>query len=698
MSRKMLINASEAEEIRVALVEGSILEEYYVERMSVASCLGNIYKGRVTNVEPSIGAAFVEFGGPRHGFLHVSDIMEGSLPEPEPVRIAPAESAAVPAADEGDAGAAAGRLADAAEAEAEAETEDGDEDGEDGERYSVDADGEAELGDDVGDGSDLDEEESEGDADLDLESAHGDADADDDRADGDLDVDADSDGDADARGRHAMELAAGAGDADGDDGSDEGGALTGVADPAGSRADRPAEDAVVNIDQPVQRSSRRRGRRSSRRGKGEREPAAREPAPPAAAADARGSNDEPGRKKNRSILDYVKKGQEIIVQVTKDGIGTKGPTLTTYLSMPGRYLVLMPGHDRRGVSRKIEDAKERDRLKKVLNQLEVRKGLGFIVRTAGVAQTKRALQKDYGYLTQFWDTIDAEARANKAPHLLYKESDLVTRTIRDVYRPEMGDIIVDEENVARRTREFLATVMPKAAKNVKLYNGERPLFTAYGIEDEIGQLFLHRVDLKSGGSLVIEQTEALVAIDVNSGRFREEEDLEETAYKINVEAADAIARQLRLRDLGGVIVLDFIDMKSEKRRRAVERAFRDALKADRARTKVARMSMFGTIEMTRQRVRPSLRQSIFKRCPACRGAAYVATSETLQLNVIRQLKLMLARKNRGLEVFVNHSNAEYLFNEKRPRIRELEDSASKPITIRIEPELRDDEYRIVQQE
>lgn len=206
----------------------------------------------------------------------------------------------------------------------------------------------------------------------------------------------------------------------------------------------------------------------------------------------------------------MQKGSEIIVQVTKDGIGTKGPTLTTYLSLPGRYLVLMPGLDRRGVSRKIDDGKERDRLKKVLDQLEVREHLGFIVRTAGVGQSRAELQKDYRYLTKLWDRVEEAAESAKAPNLLYRESDLVIRTIRDIYTPDMGDIIVDNEDVARRAREFLATVMPKAVKNVKLYVGERPLFTAYGVEDEIGKLFLHRVELKSGGSLVILESRQLI--------------------------------------------------------------------------------------------------------------------------------------------------------------------------------------------
>lgn len=604
MSRKMLINASEPEEIRVSVVEGSILEEFYVERQSVNTCLGNIYKGRVTNIEPSIGAAFIEFGGPRHGFLHVSDVMEGSVFD----RCAAGE-------DRPD--------------EPDDDTDD-------------DVGGEFSGG--VTDVGEIDA----GDTDLDAEVA------------------ADESAEAETGVATAEAPADGAHDDDGDEhGDDDGGHA-----PSTSAAHaQTAHHGAGHHGHPDH------GHAHGPHG---------EEAPR-----------EKKSRRDRQIADLLKKGQEIIVQVTKDGIGTKGPTLTTYLSLPGRYLVLMPGLDKKGVSRKIEDAKERDRLKKVLEQLDTRKGLGFIVRTAGVGQTRAALQKDYRYLTRLWDRVCENWNKGRAPSQLYVESDLVIRSIRDIYTPEMGDIIIDEDTVARRAREFLAMVMPKAVERVKLYDGERPLFHAYGVEDEIARLFLHKVDLPSGGSLVIEQTEALVAIDVNSGRFRTEDDLEETAYKINCEAAEAVARQLRLRDLGGVIVVDFIDMRSEKRRRAVEKAFRDALKTDRARIKVARMSPFGVIEMTRQRVRPSLRHSIFLRCPNCRGAGYIATNETLELNLVRNLKLHLARRITGVEVFLNQENLEYLLNEKRHQLADLERITGKPIKIKLEQELRNDEFRIV---
>ncbi len=649
MSRKMLINASEPEEIRVAIVEGSILEEYYVERLSVDSSLGNIYKGRVTNVEPSIGAAFIEFGGPRHGFLHVSDIAdhpvirertEKTSAESEGDRRRKrdrgADAAGGPGAP-GSAGASgapeSGATTDAATPAAGA--------GSASAPDAADADDADDAEDDAPSGAIAASEDDLGaapdDSDLDADPLAADAVSADDELDSGDDEDDESDDESDDE----------ADDDDDDDDEDE---------DADSDDGPPPRTSAPKLEGPPKPNEKRRG---------------------------------------RPINEMLQKGAEVIVQVTKDGMGTKGPTLTTYLSLPGRYLVLMPGLDRRGVSRKIDDSRERDRLKKVLDTLEVREELGFIVRTAGIGQNRKELQKDYRYLTKLWDRVEEAAAKPKGSSLLYRESDLVIRTIRDIYTPEMGDIIVDDEDVARRAREFLATVMPKAVNNVKVYVGELPLFTAYGVEDEIGKLFLHRVDLKSGGSLVIEQTEALVAIDVNSGRFRDEEDLEETAFKINCEAADAIARQLRLRDLGGVIVLDFIDMMSEKRRRALEKHFRNALRADRARIKVARMSPFGTIEMTRQRVRPSLRQSIFHRCQRCRGVGFIATQETLFLNLVRQIKLFLARRNLALDVYLNQDNAEYFMNEKRSTLIDLEKKGGRPVRLHVEHDLRNDEFRVV---
>ncbi|MEW6741171.1 MAG: Rne/Rng family ribonuclease [Planctomycetota bacterium] len=500
----MLVNALEPEESRIAVVDGGKLVEYYVERTSLGSQLGNIYKGRVLNVEPSIGAAFVEFGGPRHGFLSVQDVL-------------PPEGAASPP--------------DASEME------------------------------DIRDGS-------------------------------------------------------------------------------------------------------------------QRRPYA--------------------RRGMRAIGELLRRGQEIIVQVIKDGIGNKGPTLTSYLSIPGRHLVLMPGVHKRGVSRKIQDPAERDRLKRLLGEVEVPDELGLIARTAGVGTTLNQLKRDLRYLVNLWKLVQRRARTSPPGTLLYQESDLVIRTLRDIYVPtEIDEVIFDSEAVLKRADDFLKVVAPRQGHRVKLHEGSKPLFHAYGVEKELSNLFSNRIDLPSGGYLIIEQTEAIVSIDVNSGRFREEGDLEETAFKTNIEAAREIARQLRLRDLGGVIINDFIDMREAHHRREVERMLREALRADRARIKLARMSPFGVIEMTRQRLRPSLKRTSFERCPYCNGTGAVAKAETVSLAVLRDIRLRLSESGDTVEILVSPEIADILVNRRRRTLVELEESSQKAILVRGEAGRRPEDFRIV---
>ena len=314
------------------------------------------------------------------------------------------------------------------------------------------------------------------------------------------------------------------------------------------------------------------------------------------------------------IQEIFRRGDEVLVQVIKESIGTKGPTLSTYISIPGRYLVLMPGLNRVGVSRKIVDEGQRRKLREIMHELNPPKGLGFIVRTAGLERTKRELARDLAYLLRLWKVILRRIKKSKAPTPIYQESDMIIRTIRDIFNSEIDTIWIDEPSAFERAQDFLKVVMPRFVNRLKLYDEKVPLFHKYGIEDEIAKIQRRHVPLPEGGSIVIDQTEALVAIDVNSGNFRVEDDAERTAYEMNLRAAKEIARQLRLRDLGGVIVNDFIDMREERHRRGVERALREAIKRDRARTKVLRMSAFGLIEMTRQRIRPSLKRSIYEDC------------------------------------------------------------------------------------
>ncbi len=387
------------------------------------------------------------------------------------------------------------------------------------------------------------------------------------------------------------------------------------------------------------------------------------------------------------LQEIFRRGDEVLVQVIKESIGTKGPTLSTYISIPGRYLVLMPGLNRVGVSRKIADEGQRRKLREIMNELNPPKGLGFIVRTAGLDRSKRDLARDLAYLLRLWKVILRRIKKAKGPTPIYQESDMITRTIRDIFTAEIDTIWIDEPAAFERAQEFLRVVMPRFVGRLKLYDEKVPLFHKYGIEEEIAKIQRRRVDLPEGGSIVIDQTEALVAIDVNSGNFRVENDAERTAYEMNLRAAKEIARQLRLRDLGGVIVNDFIDMRDEKNRRGVEKALRDAIKRDRARTKVLRMSQFGLIEMTRQRIRPSLKRSVYEDCSHCNGLGLVKTVESMSIDVMRLLALASHREDvRRVNIGVNPAVAVYLNNRKRKELTRLEVEANMTIHIRHEDE------------
>jgi len=382
------------------------------------------------------------------------------------------------------------------------------------------------------------------------------------------------------------------------------------------------------------------------------------------------------------IQEIFRRGDEVLVQVIKESIGSKGPTLSTYISIPGRYLVLMPGLNRVGVSRKIVDEGQRRKLREIMHELNPPKGLGFIVRTAGLERTKRELARDLAYLLRLWKVILRRIKKSRAPTPIYQESDMIIRTIRDIFNSEIDTIWIDEPSAFERAQDFLKVVMPRFVNRLKLYDEKVPLFHKYGIEDEIARIQRRHVPLPEGGSIVIDQTEALVAIDVNSGNFRVEDDAERTAFEMNLRAAKEIARQLRLRDLGGVIVNDFIDMREERHRRGVERALREAIKRDRARTKILRMSAFGLIEMTRQRIRPSLKRSIYEDCPHCGGAGVAKTAESMAIDVMRLLALATHREEiRRIAISVNAGVATYLSNRKRKEVAKFESECNMAIQI-----------------
>jgi ribonuclease E len=544
MKSEMLINVSQPEECRIAIIEDGVLEELYIERASQDNYVGNIYKGRIVNLEPSIQAAFVDFGVGRNGFLHISDV------EPQYFRqggFDPGESMGF------------GRMADI----------------------------------DVGDDEPMD------------------------------------------------------GGGEGDEGERDGGRR--------DYGDRGPRDRG-----PREGGHRDRGRRGHHR------------RPP------RG-----GRPRVKPpIQEVFRRGDEVLVQVIKEGIGTKGPTLSTYISIPGRYLVLMPALGRVGVSRKIEDERQRRTLRDIMLELNPPKGLGFIVRTAGQDRTKKELSRDLAYLLRLWKVIVRRLRKTEGPGGIYEESDMIIRTIRDIFTQEIDAIYIDEAASFERAKEFLHLVMPRYVSRLQHYEGREPLFHKYKLENEIAQIYQRKVPLKGGGSIVIDQTEALVAIDVNSGSFRHENDAEETAFQLNLSAAKEIARQLRLRDLGGVIVNDFIDMRRERHRRGLERALRDSMKRDRARTKILRTSPFGLIEMTRQRIRPSLKRSVYGDCPCCSGRGVVKTPESMAIEVVRMLALASHQpKISRVTVRVNDEVATYLNNRKRREIMQLEDEAHMLVQI-----------------
>ena len=735
--KRMLINAIDPEESRIAVVEDGVLQELHVELASREAYLGNIYKGKVVNIEPSIGAAFVAFGGRVNGFLHVSDVLpaygraefrledviegrarvdvddgpesmqqalsddeeeEDDAPDaeakPKRSRRKPKAAADADAADaeaDADAGAEA-----AAEEASEADAADGD--GEDAavvepvdqlqvaEEPEGDAADEAdEAGEEAPDGADDDGEEDHGggvglgldDDERPLEMAAADPDAGepDDAAPAESAPPADEDGEGaprkwrSRRSRSRSRRKDDAGDA-GDAGAAAGGAEAVAAGEGGDAEARGDDEEGGDAPSTDGKASTRKKR--SRRG-GKERPAQERRAP----------------RGNRMTIDQLlKKGQEVVVQITKEGIGSKGPTLTTYVSLPGRSLVLMPSLPKCGVSRKIEDGKERRRLKRIVRELDETGsgGIGFIVRTAGINKSLDDIQRDRDYLNKIWEMVAQRLKVTKAPALLYQESDLVLKAMRDQFTPDIADVVVDSEDVYMRIRDFAEKLMPVMAERIKQHAVTTPLFHSFGIEKDVEALYEPKVDISNGASIVIDQAEALVAIDVNSGKYKAGgQGSDETAYRTNLEAIPEIVRQLRLRDLGGLIIIDFIDMSHEKHRRGVERKMIDALRGDRARIKVGRISPFGMMEITRQRVGPGLKRTVFMQCPHCKGAGWSRTVQSKALSVLREVRALVHLKGYSmLQVFVAPAVADYLVNYKRRAVLELEDAVGKSVLFRPE--------------
>ncbi|MDH3355591.1 MAG: ribonuclease E, partial [Chromatiales bacterium] len=396
-----------------------------------------------------------------------------------------------------------------------------------------------------------------------------------------------------------------------------------------------------------------------------------------------------------NISEMIKEGQEVIVQVKKEERGNKGAALTTFLSLAGRYLVLMPNNPRAGgVSRRIE-GDDRGDLRSIMNQLEIRDDMGVIVRTAGVGKSQEELQWDLNYLEQLSDAIDEAATNGKAPFLIYQEGNLVVRAIRDYLRTDITEMLIDHPKVYEMARDFMSKVMPHNIDKIKLYEDSVPLFTRYQIESQIESAFKREVNLPSGGSIVIDHTEALVAIDINSARSTKGSDIEETALNTNLEAADEIARQLRLRDMGGLVVIDFIDMTPTRNQRAVENRVRDALKVDRARVQVGRISRFGLLEMSRQRLRASLGESSEHTCPQCDGQGTIRGTESLALSVLRLIEEEAMKDRTGtIHAQLPVDVATFLLNEKRFMINEIETRQGTKVVVIPNPHMKSPHYDI----
>ncbi len=382
------------------------------------------------------------------------------------------------------------------------------------------------------------------------------------------------------------------------------------------------------------------------------------------------------------IQDVIHPGQEVLVQVVKEEIGSKGALLTTYISLAGRDVVLMPGQSQRGVSRKIEDETQRERLRAVVNDLRIPQEFGVILRTAAEHRTKREIVKDFNHLMMIWEEIKKQVEDAPAPALIHKDQDLALRVLRDYFNPRIKTIWVDDRDVYKRVKEFLRIISPVHQKVAKLYKDDGPIAHKFGLEDQIEQIFQRRVPLKSGGSLLIDSTEALVAIDVNSGRTNGNGVLEEMVYKVNMEAAAEIPRQLRLRDLGGLIVVDFIDMRESRHAREVERCFREEIKKDKAKITVGRISRFGLLELSRQHLGLNIVRGSFGECTVCHGTGVVRSVEALALANLRKIWLTLSQKKVALvKATLNLDVANYLLNQKRNNLMQLEDRYKTSIII-----------------
>jgi ribonuclease E len=683
MPKRMLIDASHPEETRVVVLDGQKVEEFDFEAASKRPLKGNIYLAKVTRVEPSLQAAFVEYGGNRQGFLAFSEI------HPDYYQVPIADRQALIAEQEAE---ARRRQEDEIESfEITSEPKPDITDEEDDESGIVEAAGEEIDADRAATSEALPTEdgpeperpvEDEAEEREEVFEHRGDVAEDDDHEDND-EVEAAS------ASQHDDHVHRGLGDEEIDAVADAESAA-GVADEqtaAASSAHIPEEEGVhVETPEPeITEQIPDMQTASEQPLEGEAQP-----------LHAQRPSQRFLRRRHYKIQEVIKRRQIILVQVVKEERGNKGAALTTYLSLAGRYCVLMPNTPRGGgISRKITNANDRKRLKSAAQALELPEGMGLIIRTAGENRTKVEIKRDYEYLLRMWDTIRETTLNSNAPANVYEEGDLIKRAIRDLYNKDVAEIVVEGDAGYQNARDFMGMLMPTHVRNVKSYHEAVPLFQRHHIEAQLDAMFSPTVTLRSGGYIVINQTEALVSIDVNSGRATREHSIEETARKTNLEAAEEIGRQLRLRDLAGLIVIDFIDMEDGRNDRDVEKRLRDAVAKDRARIQIGRISQFGLLEMSRQRLRAGVIAGSTVPCPHCGGQGIVRSVESTSLRVLRGLEEE-AQKQRaeGLTVHVAQDVAIYTLNQKRRELARLE--AEYSITINFEPkaELMAGEFEI----
>ncbi|CAN7318882.1 ribonuclease E [Brucella sp. NBRC 12952] len=599
MSNKMLIDASHPEETRVIVTRGNKIEEFDFESEHKKQLKGNIYLARVTRVEPSLQAAFVEYGGNRHGFLAFSEIHPDyyQIPVADRLALLEAEAKAARAEDEDE-------EPKAKNDRSRRHRRRGRRDGQNGDSHSGSSNSGLPAAEPVGPAF---ENYVPGTPAIVLMKQAG----------------------------HVISEAIDTDNGDDDDDNDV----------------ENEEDIVESVGSEDAMEELPSHGRTSRR--------------------------------QYNIQEVIKRRQIILVQVVKEERGNKGAALTTYLSLAGRYSVLMPNTARGGgISRKITNPQDRKRLKEIVKELEVPQGMGVILRTAGANRTKAEVKRDYEYLMRMWENVRTLTLQSTAPSLVYEEGSLIKRSIRDLYNKDITEILVSGETGYREAKDFMRMLMPSHAKVVQPYREQVPVFTRYGLEAQLDRMLLPQVTLKSGGYLIINQTEALVAIDVNSGRSTREHSIEDTALQTNLEAAEEVARQLRLRDLAGLIVVDFIDMEEKRNNRAVEKKMKDCLKDDRARIQVGRISHFGLLEMSRQRIRASVLESTMQVCQHCGGTGHIRSDSSMALHIIRGIEDYLLRHS-GYDIVVRTpaASALYVLNHKRQLLADLEGRFGANISI-----------------